>query len=63
LVWLLDRWQKAVGFFNTGFLMFKLCEGLEKVWQDKTLCAKKPEDAIWVASYRGVAVNRVQRIP
>jgi hypothetical protein len=54
----LHDWLKDVGLFLHGYILFKLCETIEKLSTDG---AVNPEEEIWLTAFRCLAVVRTTR--
>jgi hypothetical protein len=53
---ILNTWLKDVGLFLHGYILFKLCEKIDKLSKGKSIA--KAEDEIWLTAFRGLAVVR-----
>jgi hypothetical protein len=58
----LHNWLKDVGLFLHGYILFKLCETIEKVSKESKDGSIKPEEEIWLTSLRCLAVARTTRV-
>jgi hypothetical protein len=58
----LHDWLRDVGLFLHGYILFKLCETIEKVSQECKDGSIKPEEEIWLTSLRCLAVVRTTRL-
>jgi hypothetical protein len=60
LIGKLSRWLDDVGLFATGYLLYKICEGISELHRQGRI--RKPEEELWVTSFRDFALNRMKLV-
>jgi hypothetical protein len=57
LIQKLYQWLVDVGLLATGYLLYEICEGINELHRQGRI--RKPEEELWVTSFRDFALNRM----